>query len=113
MRGFFNSQVFTYIFVYFQVYYIFYILRVTILLLSFSYVLYFEFPIFPTSSYRLCLKNVLFTSLYCGASECISNTSDVIEGLMIFVVRYPSEWMNILQFNLFETAIHFAHSNDH
>ena len=35
-------------------------------------------------------------------------TSDV-EGLMIFVVRYPPEWMNILQINLLGTAIHFVH----
>ena len=32
---------------------------------------------------------------------------------MIFVVRYPPEWMNILRLNLFETSIHFAHSNGH
>ena len=42
----------------------------------------------------------------------VSHNSDV-EGLMNFVVRYPPEWMNILRLNLFETAIHFAHSNDH
>ena len=58
------------------------------------------------------LENVLSTNFYYGAEKCVSHTSDV-EGLMVFVVRYPPEWMNILQLNLFETAIHFEHSNYH
>ena len=37
-----------------------------------------------------------------------SHASDV-EGLVIFVVRYPPEWMNILQLNLLETAIYVVH----
>ena len=59
-----------------------------------------------------CLENVLSTGLYYGADKCVSHTSDV-EGLIIFVVRCPSQWMNILRLNLFEIAIHFAHPNDH
>ena len=30
-----------------------------------------------------------------------------------FCGKDPPEWMNILRINLFETAIHFVHSNDH
>ena len=43
-------------------------------------------------------------------TNMFSHTSD-FEGLMIFVVRYPPEWMNILRLNLLETTIYFVHSN--
>ena len=79
MRGFFNSQFFTYIFVYFQVYYIFYILKVTILLLSFSYVLYFEFPIFPTSSYRLSVSKMFYLPV------CIAEPANVFQILVMLL----------------------------
>ena len=58
------------------------------------------------------LENVLSTGLYYGANKCVFHISDV-EGLRIFAVRYPPEWMSVLQLNLFETAIYFAYSNDH
>ena len=72
----------------------------------------FIFRISLTFSYIFCLENVLSTSLYYEADKCVSHTSDV-EGLMIFVVRYPPEWMNISRLCLFETAMYFVHSNDH
>ena len=59
-----------------------------------------------------CPENAVSTSLYYRANKCVSHTSDV-EGLMIFVVTYPPEWMNILWLNLFEPVTHFAQSNDH
>ena len=118
---FLNSQFFTYIFAYSQVfyifhifrfYYIFYILKFSIfsLLLCFSYVLYFELPLPFTKSFLS--RKYLSTGLYDGADNCVSHTNDV-EGLMIFLVWYLPEWMNILRRSLFETAINFAHSNDH
>ena len=59
-----------------------------------------------------CLENVLSTGLYDGANKCVSHSID-IEGLIIFVVRYPPERVIILRLNPFETAIPFAHSDHH
>ena len=55
----------------------------------------------------------MFYLLVCITEPTIVSHASGVEGLMIFVVRYPPEWIDILQNNLFETVVHFAHLNDH
>ena len=98
---------------FYEVYLIFSFLPISLYIFRFSISFIFSgFTIFSTlSSFPigfLSLDNVLSTGLYYGADKCVSHTSDV-EGLRIFLVRYPPEWMNILPLHIFETAIHFAH----